>query len=314
MTRLRALLDGHRVLLTEGAVVERLRRNPAVRLDPFVANAALVRNITGRAELVRIYEEYIAVGKEACLPIILLTPTWRASAGRCEQAGIGLDINQACADMLLELRHDAVAFRDLVAVGGLLGPKGDAYRPSAALGTDAAYHYHLPQAQALSVSGVDFLMAATLPAVNEALGLARAMAEQGVPYLVSFVLGPNGTMLDGTLLGAAIRKVNSEVYPQPFGFMVNCVHPAHLGPAVVHLGSMPEEGKCLLGLQGNASRRNHGELDGSTALDAGESDEFGLLMAELARDPGLRILGGCCGTDARHIRAIGTALRQLGLG
>lgn len=311
MAELRKLLDEHPVLLAEGAVVERLNHSPAVKLDPFVANAALVLDSRGRDELARIYHEYFTVAAESGLPLVVFTPTWRASAERTRQAGLSLDLNQAAADFVLDLRRQAGGLRHSVTVGGLLGPSGDAYHSSAALPADAAYHHHLPQAQALALSGVDFLAAATLPALSEALGLARAMAEQSLPYLVSFVIRPNGTLFDGTLLGAAIRKVNAAARPAPFGYMVNCVHPANFGAAVVHLGSMPDERASLLGLQGNASRRSHSELDGSIVTDPGDPDEFGLLMAELAHDPGLRILGGCCGTDARHIGAIAAGLKRL---
>jgi homocysteine S-methyltransferase len=306
------LLDEHQVVLTEGAVIERLNRNPAVKLDPFVANAALALDPAGRTELVRLYQEYVAAGSDAGLPILLFTPTWRASAERVEQAGRSLDLNQVGADLLIGLRQQAGTYRHSMLVGGLLGPKGDAYRASAALPADAAYHYHLPQAQALALAGVDVLVAATLPALSEAIGLARAMGEQALPYLLSFVIRPNGTLLDGTLLGAAMRKVSATVRPPPFGYLVNCVHPANFGAAVVHLRSMPDERPHLLGLQGNASRRSQSELDGSAATESGDPEEFGLLMAELAHDPGLRILGGCCGTDGRHIRAIAAALARLG--
>ncbi|HDR00342.1 MAG TPA: homocysteine S-methyltransferase family protein [candidate division WOR-3 bacterium] len=308
MADLRRLLDEHEVVLTEGAVIERLKRNLAVQLDAYVANATLACTDVGRLEMGRIYREYLDVGRAANLPMAVFTPTWRASAERAERAGVGLDVNRVAYEMLDGIRSDYGNYGAQVAVGGLIGPRADAYRPATALPPDAALEYHRPQVEALAFAGVDFVMGATLPALSEGLGIARAAAETGVACLISFVLRPDGAVLDGTVLAAAIRRIDAEVSPWPLGYLVNCVHPETFRNAAAQLRAVEEARLQMLGLQANASRKPLAALDCAEETDAGDPVEFGRQMAEFRKEFGLRMLGGCCGTDARHIRAIARAL------
>ncbi|MFO7674887.1 MAG: homocysteine S-methyltransferase family protein [bacterium] len=308
MAELRRLLTEHELVLTEGAVIERLRRSSSVQLDAYVANATLVGDRKGRLVMGRIYREYLDIGQATGMPMLLLTPTWRASAERVERAGIGLDVNQAAFEMLAGIRRHYGEYGELVAIGGLVGPKSDAYRPTSALPPDAAQEYHRPQVEELVVAGVDFILGATLPAVSEAIGIAEAVADFGMPYLLSFVLRPDGAVLDATLLASAIRKVDEAARHRPLGYLVNCVHPDTFRLAGEQLQGVPEARARLLGLQANASRKSAEVLDGSDATDAGDPAEFGRQMAALWDEFGLRVLGGCCGTDGRHIRAIAEAL------
>jgi homocysteine S-methyltransferase len=166
------------------------------------------------------------------------------------------------------------------------------------------------QVRILAFSGVDFIMASTLPALTEALGMARALAEVGLPYVLSFVVRGNGTLLDGTLLASAIRKIGDTVRPWPLGIMVNCVHPENFRSALSQMDNTPDVRRQIIGLQANTSRRGPELLDASEELDAGDPAEFAREMAALRRDYGLRILGGCCGTDGAHIRALAGALTK----
>ena len=310
MVDLRRLLDEHEVVLTEGAVIERLKRNPAVRLDAYVANAILACTDAGRLEMGRIYREYLDVGRAANLPMVVFTPTWRASAERAERAGVGLDVNRVAFNMLDGIRSEYGEYGAQVAIGGLVGPRADAYRPATALPPDAALEYHRPQVEALAFGGVDFVIGATLPALSEGLGIARAAAETGVACLISFVLRPDGTVLDGTVLAAAIRRIDAEVSPWPLGYLVNCVHPETFRNAAAQLRAVAEARLQMVGLQANASRKPLEMLDCADETDSGSPEEFGRQMVELQRDFRLKLLGGCCGTDARHIRAVAEALRR----
>lgn len=310
MVDLRKLLDKYELLLTEGAVIERLKRNPAVQLDPWVAHANLVADDTGRHELGRIYREYLDIGRDYGLPMVVFTPTWRASAERTERAGISLDINRTAYRLMADIRAEYRGYADRVAIGGLVGPSSDAYRPSTALPPDAALDYHRPQVEALAYAGVDFVIGATLPAVSEALGIARAAADTGIACVISFVLRPDGAVLDGTLLASAIRKIDAAVSPWPLGYLANCVHPDTFRNAAAQLPAVTEARFQMLGLQANASRRPVESLDGAAETDSGDPEAFGRQMVELGREFGLRLLGGCCGTDGRHIRAIARALNR----
>ncbi|MBN2537953.1 homocysteine S-methyltransferase family protein [candidate division WOR-3 bacterium] len=310
MPSLRDLLDRNQVVLAEGAIIERVRRNPLVPLNPFVADATLVSDQRGRLLLTRLHREYIDIARDAGLPALVLTSTWRASRERLERAGLPLSVNDDSAKMMNEVRNWYRGYSSSIVIGGLIGPKGDAYKPATALPADAAYRYHKPQVEALAFSGVDFLIASTLPALTEALGIARAMAETGMPYILSFITRPDGALLDGNLLASAIRAVGEAARPRPLGVMLNCVHPETGRQALAGLAGTPDLRRQVIGLQANASRRAPGRLDGSDETDSGDPEEFGREMAALRRDYGLRILGGCCGTDGRHIRAVAEALAR----
>jgi homocysteine S-methyltransferase len=191
----------------------------------------------------------------------------------------------------------------------MLGPAGDAYRPQEALPAPEAEVYHAFQARALAEAGVDFLIAATLPAYSEALGLARAMAASGLPYVLSFVLRPTGTLLDGTPLHEAVRKIDGSVSPNPFCYLVNCVHPTVFAQAFEReLARAPCLGERVWGLQGNTSCRSPEELDNLAELETEAPRAFAGAMARLHDRFGMRVLGGCCGTDERHIEAIANSI------
>ena len=195
-----------------------------------------------------------------------------------------------------------------VFLGALLGSRGDAYRPQEALPAVAARAFHAPMCRAYAEAGAEFLLAATLPAVSEAQGLAAAMAETDLPFLVSFVIEPSGRLLDGTPLGAAIEAI--DVVAPPTGYLVNCVHPENLLAGLV---AEVNRGRASLsrlqGIQANASRLSPAELDGSAALRGDGADVLARGMVELCIGHGLHIFGGCCGTDDVYLEAIAAAVR-----
>jgi S-methylmethionine-dependent homocysteine/selenocysteine methylase len=295
----------------EAAVVERVRRRPGgPRLHPRLANATLVLEDAGRAALEDVWSEYLAVASRARVPIALCAPTWRANRERLD----------AAADVPQDLNRRAVAFvRDVIRrrggdvprmpVGGLLGCRGDAYRPEDALGVDDARRFHAWQADALATAGVDFLLAATIPSVDEASGLARALTATGVPAFVSFVLGRDGHVLDGTPLPEAIARVDAATSRRPLdGFGVNCAHPTFVDLAEARRGAL---GRLRL-VQANASALDHADLDGAPALRVDDIRDWATGMLRIRDAVGPLALGGCCGTDARHLEAIVSA--SLGAG
>jgi len=296
-------------LLTEGAVIERLRRNPAIELDPHVLDAGLVETATGRRALSHIYHGYLDAARDHDLTLALLTPTWRASAERCRAAGHDgpRALNTAGALFLRELRAGHSIASSRVLLGGLLGCRGDAYDPTQALSAERATTFHAPQLEALAHAGLDFLHAATLPASSEALGLARAMAETGLPYTLGFVLRGDGSLLDGHPLAEVIARIDDAIDPAPLGYLGNCVHPEVFASALER-GRPPLE--RIIGLQANTSRRSPEELDGAAELDGEEPEPFARAMLALRDRFALRILGGCCGTDDTHLRAIAERLAR----
>jgi homocysteine S-methyltransferase len=218
-------LAARRIILTEGAMVERLRRDPRVGLDPFVANAALIYTPSGRQALLDLWREYIETACRHDLEIILFTPTWRVNAERLRQAGLP-DVHQVVHDafaLFNQLRAEYSTFGNKIFIGGLVGCRGDAYAPQEALSAERAEVFHLPHVRALAESGVDFLLAATLPALSESIGLAKAMSQTEISYGISFVVRPTGTLLDGTPIADAIATIDGSVSKPPIGYFANCV-------------------------------------------------------------------------------------------
>jgi homocysteine S-methyltransferase len=208
--------------------------------------------------------------------------------------------NRRAIELGLELR--AAAGRTPVVVSGCVGPRGDGYGPDRLMGADEAQAYHAQQIAALAQTGADMVTAITMTHVGEAVGVARAANAAGMPVAISFTLETDGKLPSGEPLGEAIRAVDAASEAPPAYYMINCAHPTHFAGELASAGVWAER---LRGLRANASCRSHAELDAATDLDAGDPRELARQYAELRRLlPGLTVLGGCCGTDLRHVAAI----------
>ncbi len=310
--RLQELLAASPAILGEGAVIERLRRSPGIHLDEHVVNSALIYDKSGRAALEGIYRQYLEIGQRYQLPLLLSTPTWRAGRERIAAAGLaGHDLNGDNSRFLAELRDNYGDYARQVAICGLMSCRGDAYKPAEAMSVDAAGDFHSWQADALAVAGVDFLLAATLPALSEAIGLARAQAATGLPYLISFVARPEGTLLDGTSLDMAIANIDAAVTPRPLAYLINCTHASIFRSALLNeRNSSPLVRARIIGLLANTAALSPDELDGSAELVEEAPEVFGNSVAALGDELNMKVLGGCCGTDERHIDCLARRLAQ----
>lgn len=302
------------VLLAEGALVERLKRGGGEPLDPHILHAGWVYDQRRRARLEQLWQGYLAIGREFDLPMVVLAPTWRANPERVAAAGlpdVG-DVNARGVNMLQALRDTLGDYGSRVFVGGILGPRGDAYNPREALGAEAAYEFHTPQIRALAASGCDFIQAATLPALSEAIGIAEAMHETGCTGIISFVLRREGTLLDGTPLSDAVARMDREPRTRPFAYMVNCTHPDFFLEAMqFETAKLPALRARVIGLQANTAALRPEQLDDAPAPIAQDPESFSARMLEVHRRCATKILGGCCGTDDRHLRAIAERIRKL---
>lgn len=295
------------ILFTEGAVLERVRRETGAKMDEGgLLHAALVYDERGGEILENIYRQYLDIGKNNGLPMIVMTPTWRANKDRIAGSPYkGRDVNKDCFDFLDRIRRSYGSYGGDIYIGGLTGCRGDAYRPSESLTAREALEFHKSQAAALSSAGADFLIAETLPALDEAIGIARAMAETGKTYAISFVIRADGCLLDGNPLSAAIDRIDSAVNPNPLFYMVNCVHPSILAAALAaETNKTVAAGGRLIGIQANASSLSPEELDCSSLLQADDENEFFDIVKKLRENHGIKIFGGCCGTTGRHIETM----------
>ncbi|MHC1724809.1 MAG: homocysteine S-methyltransferase family protein [Syntrophobacteraceae bacterium] len=307
------LLERSRCILGEGAVIERLRRRTDFEIDPHIVNSGFIYDEVKREALTAICRQYLGIGFEYGLPLLLSTPTWRASRERISAAGYEkLDVNGDNFRFLDALRNSYGEYAQKVAICGLLSCRGDAYNPADAMRTAEALEFHAWQATMLAEAGVDFLLAATLPALSEAAGIALALAATGKPYIVSFVVRPEGTLLDGTPLNEAVASIDAAVTPSPLAYMVNCTHASIFRSALLHeVNSSSFVRKRVAGLLANTAALSPEELDNSAGLVEEEPEAFGQNVAGLREEFGMKILGGCCGTDGRHIRCLAKHLARI---
>ena len=187
-----------------------------------------------------------------------------------------------------------------VKVGGMTGPRGDGYVAGEDADPDEAAEYHAHQARAQAAAGADLMTALTFTGAGEAIGFVRAVRDAGVPVAVGFTVETDGRLPDGTPLSTAVSAVDAEGGPDYF--MVNCAHPSHIAPALADDGVWRLR---IRGLRANASTRSHAELDAATELDEGDPRELARAQDALRpRLPNLTLVGGCCGTDSRHVAAM----------
>lgn len=299
-------------IITEGSIIERLKREFNYPLDDALSNALMIYDEAGKVLLEKIYREYLDIAESSDFPIMLLTPTWRTNKERTIKANVDMKtINSDAFAFVDNIRKSYGSFSEKIFIGGLTGCKGDAYKPEEALSDNVAYHFHKEQMHILADAGVDFLFASTLPALTEAIGIAKAMSETKKDYVISFVIRDNGKLLDGTLLTDAIKIIDDSVATPPLFYLTNCIHPDVLHKSFINLKDEDDIlKKRLYGIQANASSKSPEELDTIENLDADSPSSWARGMVNLNKKYNLKILGGCCGTDARFISSVVDLLKS----
>lgn len=298
---------GHTPLLTDGGIETTLIFHDGLDLPLFAAFTLLSSN-AGRAALRRYYESYIRIARSQKAGLVLDSATWRASRDWCQQLGYddaAMDqANREAVALLFELREEFEASEPFV-ISGNIGPRGDGYVVNATMSPDEAEAYHVTQVATFAEAGADMVSAITMTHTGEATGIARACARQRIPLALSFTLETDGCLPSGQPLGDAIRQVDADPCGGPSYYMINCAHPDHFRHVLRTEEDWPRR---IRGLRANASRQSHAELDAAETLDTGDPMELGRDYAGLLPLlPNLRVFGGCCGTDHRHVHAIGHA-------
>jgi S-methylmethionine-dependent homocysteine/selenocysteine methylase len=291
-------LDGG-VFLTDGGIETYLIFHDGFELPEFAA-FPLVHDEDGAPALRRYYERYARLASERGLGLVLEAPTWRASSRWAAELGWSearLErVNRDAIGLMAELRdrHEGGP----VVISGNVGPQDDAYRPGAKLSAEAAHDYHRRQLSTFADTEADMVCALTLTYAEEGVGIARAAAETGIPAAISFTVETDGRLPSGQPLAEAIAQVEED--SPPAYFMLNCAHPSHF--------DLPEGESWterIHGLRANASTLSHAELDEAEELDEGDPTDLAGRYVALRRSlPRLNVLGGCCGTDHRHVAAI----------
>jgi S-methylmethionine-dependent homocysteine/selenocysteine methylase len=240
---------------------------------------------------------------------IIESATWRASPDWGDVLGFSraalAHANRRAVESLVNVRA-TLDTEDDVVISGCIGPRGDGYDGTARMEARQARDYHSEQVQTFAGTDADMVHAMTMTYPDEAVGVVLAAREAELPVAISFTVETDGVLPDGTGLGEAIERVDDATGGAAAYFAINCAHPTHFADVLDETAPWTHR---LRGLRANASRKSHAELDESESLDAGDPVELGAQYADLrAACPNLTILGGCCGTDVRHLRAIAQTL------
>ena len=303
-------LDGH-LFLTDGGIETSLIFHQGLDLPEFAA-FILLDDDEGVDQLRRYYEPYLALAKESGVGFVLETPTWRASPGWAARLGVSAEqldaLNRRAISLMEELREGAGDAP--VVISGCVGPEGDGYRPAELLSEEAARDYHSTQIGTFADTAADMVTAITMTYANEAIGVAQAARDAGLPAVISFTLETDGRLPNGQGLGEAIEEVDEATGGAPSYYMINCAHPTHFEDVLATDAPWRDR---IRGLRANASTMSHDELDEAEELDDGDPADLGVRYAALrSRLPNLNVLGGCCGTDHRHVAAIRDAWARSG--
>jgi homocysteine S-methyltransferase len=290
--------------LSDGGMETTLIFHDGLELPHFAA-FVLLDSEAGRQRLRHYYEKYLEIARSRDVGFILDSATWRANPDWTEKLGYDAQalkaVNVAAIALLEELRAKWESLATPCVISGAIGPRGDGYK-AGNMDAGEAEAYHAAQIAAFAEGGADMVSAYTLTNIDEAIGVARAAKAQAMPCAISFTVETNGRLVTGRTLQDAIETVDGETGSYPIYYLINCAHPAHFESA---LATGEPWMKRIFGVKANASTKSHAELDESTTLDAGDPVDLGHRYRLLRqRFPSMRILGGCCGTDHRHIAAI----------
>jgi homocysteine S-methyltransferase len=294
--------------LTCGGMETTLIFHHGIELPQF-ASFVLLDSLEGRCVLRSYYEPYLAIAREHDVGFVLDSPTWRANSDWGAKLGYNGDalrnINIAAIGFLEDIRRRWETRATPCVINGTIGPRGDGYQASKMTASDAA-EYHHQQISAFAETRADMVTAYTIVNIAEAIGIAQAAKACEIPCAISFTVETDGRLAGSGSLRDAIEATDRETDSFPEYYLINCAHPTHFDSMFV--ANSDSWISRIHGVRANASTRSHAELDESDDLDSGDPDDlaerYRLLQQAL---PMLHIFGGCCGTDHRHVRAIGMA-------
>lgn len=295
---------GKEIFLTDGGLETTLIFLRGLEL-PHFASFPLLDDETGRAELTAYYETYLSIARDYGRGFVLDTPTWRANPDWAAKLGYDLAalraLNIRSVAYVAGLRQKWQRPGIPMPLNGVVGPRGDAYQEGRVSATEAE-DYHTHQIAAFAETEVDMVTALTLNSTEEAIGIVRAAKAAELPVVISFTVETDGRLAGGMSLQEAIERTDAMTDNGPAYYMVNCAHPIHIEQALVGNAAWLQR---IGGVRANASSKSHAELDEATELDTGDPLDLARRYRTLtARYPSMRVFGGCCGTDHRHLAAI----------
>jgi S-methylmethionine-dependent homocysteine/selenocysteine methylase len=293
------------LFLTDGGIETTLMFREGLTL-PYFAAFDLLKHDEGIAALQKYFRTYVDIARRYSVGCILESATWRASPDWGTKLGYSTaalaDLNRKAITLLQEIRDTYELGTTPIVISGCIGPRGDGYNPAALMTEEAAERYHTMQAQTFREMEADLVTAITMTYAAEAIGLTRAAQAAEMPVVISFTVETDGRLPTGQTLQEAMEQVDDATGRGPAYYMINCAHPTHF---VGTLAAGEPWLDRIRGVRANASTKSHAELDEATELDDGNPVDLGLRYRELkGKLPQLNVLGGCCGTDHRHVEAI----------
>jgi len=300
---------GEQLFLTDGGLETTLMFHKGLELPCFAA-FGLLEDEEGWALLRDYYRRYANIAVDTGCGFVLESPTWRANTDWARKLGYDqaqlAEINQESIRFLEELRGEYADRIDPIVISGNIGPRGDGYIARERMSPQQASDYHRAQIAVFAGTSADLVSAVTLTYAEEAVGIVREAGDHAIPAVISFTTETDGRLPSGQPLGEAIEQVDAETDRAAAYFMVNCAHPDHFRHV---LDGEAGWTRRIRGVRANASRCSHAELDAAIELDDGDPKEFGLLYQQMRTVfPQISVLGGCCGTDHRHVAAIRAAV------
>ncbi len=301
-----------RLFLTDGGLETTLVFHEGLDLPCFAA-FDLLSNEAGFQRLRAYFARYAGMARNQGLGMVLEAPTWRANREWAARLGYGAqmlaDANRRAIGLLLEIRDEFETAVSPMVISGNLGPRGDGYVADSRMSIEQARDYHAAQIDTFADTDADMVAAFTINYVEEAIGIVHAARNAVMPVAISFTVETDGRLPSGDTLAAAIERTDGETGGYAAYYMINCAHPTHFEKVLRADGGWRER---IRGMRANASRHSHAELDAATELDSGNPLELGKqYRALLELLPGITVVGGCCGTDHRHVEAIGHACHTL---
>ena len=300
---------GDRPFITDGGLETTLIYHEGIDLPHFAAFVLLDRPEHERV-LHAYFERYANIARANGVGAVLESATWRANPDWGAKLGYDdaalADIQRRAIAQLVAVREQFDSENTPIVVSGNLGPRGDGYRADARMSADEAQDYHGPQVRTFAATDADMVAAFTMNYTDEAIGIARAAQASRMPVAISFTVETDGRLPSGESLEGAIARTDDATDAHPAYYMINCAHPTHFAGVIENGGDWRER---VRGLRANASKRSHAELDAATELDAGDPGELGRDYVSIRRAlRALNVVGGCCGTDHRHVEAMCRAL------
>lgn len=293
------------IFLTDGGIETTLIFHEGLELPDFAA-FHLLKNQAGCQALQNYYRTYAALARKYGTGLILESPTWRSNPDWGKRLGYRvselIEVNCKAIELLVEIRREYENEDTEMVISGCVGPRGDGYNPSNLMSAEEAQQYHTFQINTFRETDADMVTAITMNYIEEAIGITRAAQAAGLPVAISLTVETDGKLPTGHTLKEAIERVDKATNHAPAYYMINCAHPSHFEDAL--LAGEPWLQR-IRGIRANASTKSHAELNESAELDEGSPVELGKQYRELfTKLPNLTVLGGCCGTDHRHMEEI----------